>query len=41
MRHTLLWILMIGLLATSFAGCGGAASSITGPTFMEIPDAER
>jgi len=40
MRRTLLWILMIGLVATSLTGCGGATSSITGPTLMEIPDAE-
>ena len=41
MRRTLLWILMIGLVATSLTACGGATSSITGPTLMEIPDAER
>jgi predicted small lipoprotein YifL len=38
MRRTFtLSILMIGLLAVSLAGCGGAGSSITGPTLMETP----
>jgi hypothetical protein len=36
MRRTLtLSILMIGLLAASLTGCGGAATSITGPTLLE------
>jgi hypothetical protein len=28
-------VLMIGLLAVSLTGCGGASSALTGPTFME------
>ena len=42
MGRTLLWFFMIGLLAASFAGCGGAGSSITGPTLlMETPGTEQ
>lgn len=38
MRRTFtLSILMIGLLAVSLSGCGGAGSSITGPILMEAP----
>jgi hypothetical protein len=40
MRRALWSVLMIGLLAVSFAGCGGASSAITGPTIMEIPNGE-
>jgi|SoimicmetaTmtLPB_FD_contig_31_17197078_length_289_multi_3_in_0_out_0_1 hypothetical protein len=40
MRRTLLSILMIGFLAASLTGCGGATSAITGPTLMEAPHVE-
>ena len=41
MRRTLvLPILVVGLLALSLTGCGGAGSSITGPTLMETTKAE-
>jgi hypothetical protein len=35
MRRVLLSILTIGLLAVGLTGCGGAGSSITGPTLMQ------
>jgi hypothetical protein len=41
MRRALLWMLMIGVLGGGLTGCGGAASAITAPTFMEVPDTER
>ena len=38
MRRTLtVSILLMGLLALSLVGCGGAGSSITGPTLLERP----
>ena len=38
MRRTLaVSMLVIGLLAVSLTGCGGAGSSLTGPTLMEVP----
>ncbi len=40
MRRALLSMLMIGLLAVSLTGCGGAGSAITGPTLMEMPNGE-
>lgn len=37
MRRTLtLSILMIGVLAVSLTACGSGASSITGPTLLEV-----
>ena len=40
MRRTLtVSILVMGLLALSLIGCGGAGSSITGPTLFERPAA--
>jgi hypothetical protein len=38
-RTLVLSILMIGLLAVGVTGCGGATSSLTGPTFMETTEA--
>jgi hypothetical protein len=35
MLCALLSVLMIGLVAVSLTGCGGASSAITGPTLME------
>ena len=36
MRRTLiLSMLLLGLLAVSLTACGGAGSSVTGPTLME------
>jgi hypothetical protein len=36
MRRTLiLSMLMLGLLAVSLTACGGAGSSVTGPTLLE------
>ena len=40
MRRALWSVLMIGLLAVSLTGCGGAGSAITGPTIMEMPNGE-
>ncbi len=38
MRRTLaMSMLVLGLLTVSLTGCGGGASAITGPTFMETP----
>jgi hypothetical protein len=41
MRLGLMSMLVIGLLAVGLAGCGGATSSLTGPTLTEATtDAE-
>jgi hypothetical protein len=40
MRRALLSMLMIGLLAASLTGCGGASSAITGPGLMETTNGE-